>query len=210
MGYVALAGVGSFILATVLLHWLQPELDPLNEAVSYYVHGAYGWLLTAGLLGLGIGSMVLTIGTGRAVDGPGTKTGLWLLAIWSVGVLVGGIFPADPPGNWDKPPSIPGLIHGNAALVAFLALPIAGVVLARSFRTDARWQRSATLLLTLAIAMVLSLGAFAASIVPVLFSPGPPWLLGLTERILIGVCVLWLGIVTLGLVRTDKNRRITT
>lgn len=187
LAYLSLTDLSCFVIAVVLLHWLQPELDPLNDAVSYYVHGAHGWLLTVGLLGLGIRSLAFTIGAGRSIDGPAARTAWWLLAIWSVGALLGGIFPTDPPGNWDKPPSVSGLIHGNVALIAFLALPIAALVFVCSLQHDSGWQRKAALLLVIAIATVISLGAFMASLVSVMVSPGPPRLLGLAERILLGV-----------------------
>lgn len=207
LAHLGLAGLSCFVVTVVPLHWLQPDLNPLNEAVSYYVHGARGWLLTVGLLGLGIGSLALTAGIARAVSGPGVRAGRWLLVTWSIGVLFAGSFPADPPGNWDRPASIAGMIHGNAALVAILTLPIAAFVLARSFRRDVLWQRRVTPLLVLAIATVLSMGAFMASLVPVMVSPGPPRLLGLTERILLGVYVVWLGVVAVGLLQAGGRPR---
>ena len=207
LAYIGLAGLCCFVVTVVPLHWIQPDLNPLNEAVSYYVHGAWGWLLTIGLLALGIGSLAVTAGVGRAVGGPGVRAGWWLLSIWSIGVLLAGIIPADPPGHWDKPPSLAGMIHGNAALVAILTLPIAALVLARSFRHDPQWHRKVTVLLVLAIATALSMGAFMASLVPVMVSPGPPWLLGLTERILLGVYVVWLWIVAVGLLQAAGRLR---
>ena len=207
LAYLGLAGLSCFVATVVALHWLQPQLNPVNEVVSYYVHGAWGWLLTVGLIGLGIGSLALTIGVGRAVVGPGVRAGWWLLAIWSIGVLLSGIFAADPPGNWDRPPSRAGMIHGNAALIAILTLPIAALVLARSFRHDLQWRRKGTLLLILAVATVLSMGAFMTSLVPVIVSPGPPWLLGFTERILLGVYVVWLWVLAVGLLQAAGRAR---
>jgi hypothetical protein len=54
LAYACLSGNGCFVVAVLALHLLQPELSPLNEAVSYYVHGAQGWLFTAGLLAWGL------------------------------------------------------------------------------------------------------------------------------------------------------------
>jgi hypothetical protein len=41
-GRVAITGVSAFALAVVVLHVLQPALDPFEVAVSYYVHGSFG------------------------------------------------------------------------------------------------------------------------------------------------------------------------
>ena len=53
LAYVCLSGNGFFAVAVLALHLLQPERSPLNEPVSFYVHGAQGWLFTAGLLAWG-------------------------------------------------------------------------------------------------------------------------------------------------------------
>ena len=194
-----LTGLAIFVVAVVALHVVQPALSPNNDAVSYYVHGNHGWLLTIGLIALGIASLALTVVLGSATSGSGARPGRWFLGIWSVGVLLGGVFPADPAGNWNAPASLPGMIHGNAAMVAFLALPVAALFLARSFRHDPAWKESARLLSVLAVATAVSLVVFYASLLPVFIRPGPPILLGLSERILLGIYVAWLAAVAINL-----------
>jgi hypothetical protein len=198
--------VGSFVIAVLLLHWLQPDLAPLDEAMSYYVHGAHGWLITAGLLGLGLGSLALSAGLAATTAASGSRVGRWFLVVWSVGALLGGIFPADPAGNWDKPPSWAGAIHGNAALVAFVAFPVAALCLAQSFRSDRRWRPFAGILPALGVAAAVSLVAFMSSLAPALVSSGPPKLLGLTQRILLAVYVVWLSVVAFGILRAAQTR----
>ena len=202
-------GLAIFALTTGALHLLQPALSPRDEAVSYYVHGNHGWLLTLGLIALGTASLVLTAALVRATGGPGARAGRWLLGLWSVGVLLGGVFPADPAGSWSAPPSVAGMIHGNAAMVGFLALPTGALFLARSFRWDSRWKDAARLLFGLAVATAVSLVAFFASLMPVFIRPGPPILLGLSERILLGLYVVWLAAVAINL-PASRDSRITT
>jgi hypothetical protein len=191
-GLAALCGIAVFVTATSTLHVLQPELSPRDEAVSYYVHGRGGWLLTTGLFGLGLGSLALVLGLAR--DG-GSRSGRWLLAVWTLGVLLGAAFRADPPGRWDEPPTASGLIHGNAAIVAFVALPVAALLLSRAPAE----RRSATRLLAMAAASSLAL--FAASLVPVFLRPGPPVLLGVSERMLLAFYAAWLAAAGMRLVR---------
>jgi hypothetical membrane protein len=95
-----LISLGLFAVTIVPLPFLQPDLKPLDEAMSYYIHGSRGWLLTVGLIGLGIASLAVTAALAGAVDGPGAWPGRWLLAVWGVGVLLSGVFPTDPPGHW--------------------------------------------------------------------------------------------------------------
>jgi len=191
----------------LLLHVLQPELSPRDEAVSYYVHGAHGWLLTLGLLAFGAGSLFLVAGLVGGVRGRRAGAGRWLVGTWGVCVLLGGVFRADPPGRWDQPPSLAGMIHGNAAMLGFLALPIGALFLARSFRDDARWAASAPGLRLLAFATLVSLLLFASSLIPVFVRPGPPILLGLTERLLLASSAAWLAATGL---RLAQRRSLTS
>src|SRR5215475_2077983 len=91
LAYACLTGNGCFAVAVLVLHLLQPELSPLNYAVSYYVHGAQGWLFSAGLLAWGIGSTALLLGLARTVRihirVRASNAGLLGLAVWSAGVL---------------------------------------------------------------------------------------------------------------------------
>src|SRR5262245_19138827 len=97
LGGFALAGIGCFVASVLALHRLQPGLDPLDQAVSYYVHGPRGWLLIVGLIGLGLGSLALTVGVTPSEHGPSMRTERSFLALWSACVLLAGIFAADPP-----------------------------------------------------------------------------------------------------------------
>jgi hypothetical protein len=189
--FAPLAGVGVFVACVAALHVLQPELNPLTEAVSYYVHGRAGWLLTTGLLALGLGSLALLTGP----LGGGSLPARILLGIWGVGALLGGVFPADPAGNWDKPPSATGMVHGSVAMLAFLALPAAALAL--------RQPLGQVIPVAAPLAMALSLAVFLASLAPAVATSGPPWMLGLTERILLTIYAAWLAAAALA------NRRAT-
>jgi hypothetical protein len=199
LAWAGLLGVGVFVVAVAVLHGLEPRLDPVREAVSYYVHGRCGWVLTAGLVALGAGSAALTIGVARGLRRGAASVAC--LAAWSAGVLLGGIFPADPPGNWDRPPSTAGAIHGIAAMVALAVLPVAAILVARASRRDPRWHRSSAALVVLAAVTAACYVAFMASLAPVFVRPGPPVLLGLTERALLAAGTAWLGSVGVQLLR---------
>lgn len=107
------------------------------------------------------------------------------LAVWACGVILCGIFPPDPRGSWDKPPSIPGMIHANAAMVALAALPVGALRFSRNRGKEPDSLTLPRLLRALAWATALTLAAFLVSLAPVFFD-GPPRLPGVTERILLG------------------------
>jgi len=46
-------------VAAIALHLLPTGFNPVTHELSDYANGPYGWLMTAGFLGLGLGSLLL-------------------------------------------------------------------------------------------------------------------------------------------------------
>ena len=201
LAYASLGGSGCFTVCVIALHLLEPGFNPLDHAMSDFAHGAQGWLVTIGLLALGLGSLALTSGFARTLYGRSARIGLWCLAIWGICGLVGGIFPDDLPGHWNAP-SLSGSLHASAAQIGTVVLAIAALLLAWSVRRDPRWHRSARLLLTLAITTVVGLVILELSFLPVLLSAHPPILFGLLERIFFVTAISWLVVAAIGLLQT--------
>ena len=206
LAYACLSGNGCFATAVLALHLLQPELSPLNEAVSFYVHGAQGWLFSAGLLAWGVGSAALLLGLARTVRIRAGYAGLLGLAVWSAGVLTSGLFSADPPARMYSSPSAVGLVHENAARVSFIALPIAALLLSHGLRRAPEWRRTAGVLCLLAAMIIVSLIVFFASLLPLSESLRPPILFGLTERMLLAAYAAWLCAAAVWLLQSPVGR----
>ena len=190
--YLCFAGLAFFTLSTLFMHVVQRGMSARDDALSYYMNGEFGWVFGLGLVALGAGSIALVTAITRLLGASGTRAGRWLLALWGAGAVIGGIFPPDPMGQWDQPPSASGLIHGVAAMVAFLAFPIAALLLSVPL---GRFSGSAFLhrmLTGTAVASLATLLIFFACLAPV-FSNRAPFLLGLVERVLIVFYVAWIG-----------------
>ena len=183
----ALGGVCCFAITAVLMHAIQPDVNPIDDAVSYYMNGRFGWLLGAGLVALGGGSLALLWAI-RVCGGARSRAGSWCLAIWGTGAAIGGIFPPDPRGHWHEPPSVSGMIHSGVAIPAFLAFPVAALLLAAEVSGSPPRKRW---LLGFAIASLASLLIFMACLAPV-FSHHAPHYLGLAERVLLATYSAWL------------------
>jgi hypothetical protein len=208
LAVAGLVGILIFPACILVLHVVQSELSPLDVAMSYYVHGRYGWLLSLSLVSLGIGSAGISIAaTHRLPDGLARRVAMAGLGLWSIGAIVGGLFPADPPGNWDQPPSVTGAVHGIAAVIALTAFPVGASAFALCAKHDDRWKTSLHVLLLFTLLVDLSYIAFAASLTPALVRPGPPILLGLTERIQLASYVAWLAFVATRTYRMDASLR---
>jgi hypothetical protein len=199
---VALAGLAGFVAAAGAADLANPRWSPVETMVSHYVHGRAGWLITVALLSLAAASAVLL--RLAATRTHGGRLGLGLLGVWTGAVALGAVFPADPYGQWDRPPTPAGMVHGAAAMVAFVALPAAAVILTRAWRRDPRWRPVARALTVAARLTVTTLAALTVAFADVLGGPSlaaGPWasLVGLAERVALGSYVAWLAIAALGL-----------
>jgi len=207
LAYTGLVGAACFTLSAIALHWLQPNLNPFDRAMSDYAHGFQGWLAATGLIGLGIGSLALTLGLARDQRGLRARAGQWCLAIWSVCGLAAGIFHDDLPS---QPSSLSGSIHGTAAILGIFILPIAALLIAWSVRRDRRWQKTARLLFAVAVAMVVGFVIVNLSFLPVLTSAQAPVLFGLTERLFFLIALSWLALAAIGLLKATDGMTTTS
>ncbi|MFE7614757.1 DUF998 domain-containing protein [Streptomyces sp. NPDC057496] len=185
----SLAGLAVAALALTASDVVNQGYDPLAETVSRYVNLPHGWLVTVGLLGIALGSAALAVRTVRT--GGGGRSG-WLLGFWAVCVLVAAVFPADPPGGWDRP-STSDTVHGVAAWAGFLALAVAIVRLTVLWRREPARASGARGLTVLAWASSVAFVLFAAAMVDraALTHTAP---LGLAERVVIAVDLAWLAL----------------
>ena len=190
IGVVATVACGA---AIVLMHVVQPDMDPVDVAVSYYMNGRLGRVLGFGLVVLGIGSLALAAGIRALLGDARPRAGLWLFALWAIGAILGGIFPPDPYGQWDRPPSVPGMIHGVAGIVAFLAFSPGAWLLSKGVSTWTANGAPARMLAPLAGLSLLVLLLLFVCMAPV-FADRPPFALGLVERVLLALNLGWIGI----------------
>jgi hypothetical protein len=175
----------SFAAAALAMHFVQPGLSAVEDAVSFYMNGRLGRAFGGTLVCLGIGSLLLAHETQRWTGLRWRHPGLLLLVAWSVGCIIGGIFPPDPPGQWNRPPSFSGIAHNAAAMIAFLSFPAAAGVLARALPRAHHLQALATV-------SVVATAVFFACLSPAILTDGPPVALGLSERVALAANVCWL------------------
>jgi hypothetical protein len=183
MATVALAGISYFIVVVMVLHFLQPDLHVLYRYISEYAVGRYGWLMTSAFYGLSLGSFSLTLGLYRKISRKGRSwVGLMLLAMWSFGILVAGIYKADLITAIETPE---GNIHSQVSLLTFISLVTSSFFLLH-FRKDIVWKSYYRLSLVLSVGIVLSFLAFFWTI----FTNHA--MVGFTQRIFITMVLLWL------------------
>jgi hypothetical protein len=106
--------------------------------ISEYVYTSGSWAFVAAVLMLAGASVALLYGLIRAGRVRPLSAGAVLMILWVVGLLAVVVFPKH---NWLAGPSASGTVHRFATLVAFVALPLAVLLIARGQAVTARAAR---------------------------------------------------------------------
>ncbi len=136
---VCVTGPLLFTLVVSIVGRLQNGYDPIRDTISRLVFGPYGWLQTtiffifALLLLLLAQRMYFAINKNLAV-----KIGIYLLVISAIGIVLVGLFPAEPPGVIQ--PTLTNALHGWIAHIIILIFPFVCLLLAVGMRIDPRWK----------------------------------------------------------------------
>lgn len=182
-----------------VLHVRQAELDPIQQPVSYYIHGRSGWLLNLALAALGGASIALA----WALPISQRSRAAFGLAAFGLGMLIDAAARSDRFFPWERTPSVAGVIHAALALLAPPLLLLPMLRLLRGERPS--WRQSAKCVA--AIAYAIGLLASGVSLVTGFLRDGPPPLIGLAERELALSAVLWLAMLALDLARMKRNEK---
>ncbi|MBO3103428.1 DUF998 domain-containing protein [Cellulomonas fengjieae] len=194
---------GPFYVIVSLAQALTREgFDLTRHAWSTLANGPLGWIQVANLLLTGVMVLAFAAGLRRAlVAGPGHRWVPRLIAVYGAGLVLGGVFRADPAGGFPvgsaapTTPTAHGTLHLLTSGVGFVALAVAMVVVARRFASQRRPLGAALS----SVAAVALLGGFAM----ISTSPGPAGVLALTA----GIVLAWAWV---SAVAVDTSRSITT
>jgi hypothetical membrane protein len=185
-----------FVTVVALQMLIRDGFDLSRHPISLLSVGDLGWIQMANFV---IGG-ILAIGFAAAVrrslrGGRGATWGPWLLAIYGLGMVAGGVFAADPalgfpPGTPDGIPasfSWHGTLHAFAPPVAFLALVASCVVLARRFASDAerRWAIYSVVTAVLAFVLSAPVGAGFSVRLAIAVIVGWAWVSAVASKLLV-------------------------
>jgi hypothetical protein len=165
------------------MHFLRPDKNMLRCFVSEYAVGKYSWLMTFAFYALA-SSAALMLG-GLMMHLKASKTAVITLIIFCLGILLAAIFPTDIPGD---PPTPRGLIHGFAALIAFINIGISMIAWGVVFKKNNNFISLAKSSIIFGVTSLVLLLIF-------IFSPVS--IRGLTQRILLTHNISWLFLVSL-------------
>jgi hypothetical membrane protein len=186
-----------YLVAAITLHLLPTGFNPVTHELSDYANGPYGWLMTVGFLGLGLGSLLLVWIVARGHDaGLLSPVTLVLLGAWGAARFLAAFFPDDLPG---AVPTVHGRIHNVLGALAFFSISIAMILASRSFRREPRWSSLSKLSLVLGVLALIATLVFVGGVAS--SSPTHP-VLGLSERVFYVCAIVWLLLVGSRIART--------
>ncbi len=185
LGWLVLATSVFTAVAIALLHVLRSDLDPFARAISEYVNGPYGPLMTATFFSQSLGSLALAaIMIRDGLEQRRLRIGSVLLIVAAMGGIVAGVFPADPASPYSR--TLPGTIHMVAGLVRFLALSFALPLLSSALAKHSQFEKVAKVLRFLGVLFVIT---FLVSI----FVLANIDLFGLGQRAFIAMLLVWMS-----------------
>lgn len=212
---IAGGAIGSllFIIVFLIEGATRPGYSAWHNYVSSLSLSDQGWMQIANFLMCGLLTLGFAIGL-RQVFRTG-RSSVWgpiLLGVFSLALIVAGLFATDPSLGYpvgthsSGPQTLHGIIHGIAGLITFSSLAIAGFVMARRFAGDPNWKGWA--LYSTITGTLVAVFFIASTVVSALDEngvlPGSPT--GLLQRIAIIVGWSWIALLAmrlLGKMRTS-------
>jgi hypothetical membrane protein len=157
---------GPLFVATATAQILTRDgFDLRRHPLSLLSVGEHGWIQVTNFILAGILSIFFSMGMARVLsDGPGSRWGPRFCALFGIGLVVGGVFKADPalgfpigaPEGYPSNLTSHAMVHAFAPPLAFLSLIGGLLVIARRFAAEGLRRTAAISRIAAAVCLVLS------------------------------------------------------
>ena len=151
---------GPIFVCTAAIQVLTRDgFDLRRHPLSMLALAEHGWIQVINFILAGVLSLIFAVGVARRLpDGPGSTWTPRLFGLYGAGLVIGGVFKADPalgfpagaPAGYPEQLSVHGTIHAFAPPLAFLSIIAACFVIARRFSAEGM-RRAAVLTRILAV-----------------------------------------------------------
>ena len=180
-------GVGWFVAAVLALNVVDSDFSRIDNMISEYANGEYGWLMQSAFLGAGIGTVSIALGLRKRLE-PGKLATVSVVLLFAAGV---GFFLALGRTN--------GWLHLIGSVIVFFAILFAVWTLRSVFRRHRSWEQLAKTQIWFAVAYTVALIVLFGT----LDGPG-----GLTQRISVLVMMGWLITLAWNIQRHDSTTQV--
>ena len=157
---------GPLFVATAIAQILTRDgFDLRRHPLSLLSVGEHGWIQVTNFILAGILSILFSMGMARVLtDGPGSRWGPRFCALFGIGLVIGGIFTADPalgfpvgaPDGYPSHLTSHAIVHAFAPPLAFLSLIGGLLVIARRFAAEGLRRTAVVSRIVAAVCLVLS------------------------------------------------------
>lgn len=188
-----------FLGLLLILHFLEPEIDPSWRWISEFALGRVGWLMSVAFFFWGGAVLALLIAIWPSLHGVTGWISRGWLALISTALVGAGIFVTDPTDSSES--TWTGKLHGVCGAFVIFTFPLAGTLTAVSLAQSASWAQVQPLLTLAAVVPWAGLITFFASLmmwrqrIIEVGGLGPQVPVGWQNRFMVVTYHLWLLIV---------------
>jgi hypothetical membrane protein len=157
---------GPLFVAIAIVQMLTRDgFDLRRHPISLLSVGEHGWIQVTNFIVAGVLSILFSIGVARVLTGGrGSRWAPRFITLFGVGMVIGGMFSADPalgfpagaPEGYPEHITTHGMIHAFAPPLSFLSLIAACLVIARRFAVEGLPRAALLTRITAAACFVLS------------------------------------------------------
>lgn len=205
-----------FIVVFLIEGATRPGYNALRAYVSYLALSDQGWEQIANFLVCGVLCIAFAVGLRRVWrTGRASVWGPLLVGLFGLGLVVAGVFVAEPGGGYPpgaplagSPQTLHGWVHGINGLLLFnVVLPAACFVIARRFAADPLHRHWAKYSWMTGV-FILGVSILSTFILPIAEYAGLPMIDGLIQRVEISAGWIWLSLIALRLLRETRTARL--
>jgi hypothetical protein len=192
---LSVCGVVAFAVLVIVLHFLEPELDPSWRFISEYSIGRYGGVMMLAFFSWATSITALFVALRREVASRGGRVGARLLLLVGLSLIVAGLFAQDPVTAKPDELTTHGTLHAIASMIGIPGIPIAALLISWSLsRHNPNWSSERRPLMWTAhltwislLTMIVYLGLS----VPQAGGFGPTIMAGWMNRLVVASYCLW-------------------
>ncbi len=183
------------IFTVMVLGFIRPDyshsMQLMSELGEVGAPNAVFMNLATAILGISI--LTFALGLYNIARGTSGKIGSIITLVGGICMIGGGIFPCDP---GCEPVSFIGNLHETLSLIGFSAVIFAPLAISQEFTHSELWRRYRM--------YSLMTGVLTALLVPVFLSETLPLWNGAIQRLMLGILLLWMEVISIKLLRISK------
>lgn len=189
-----------FTFAVIVLGLIRPGYSHFMQLMSELgeVGAPNASVMNLATAILGISILLFAFGSHYGISREkGWKVGPIIMVVGGICMMSGGIFPCDP---GCVPVSLVGTIHEIVSMIGFPAIIFAPFALSQQFKNSKVWQGYR-------IYSIVT-GVITAILVPVYISEVLKLWNGAIQRVMLGILLIWMEIISIKLLRISTARML--